>query len=40
MSKGTTPRHSKPSQPVTIDLDATDVTPRDARALKERAAAA
>lgn len=29
MSKGTTPRHSKPSQPVTIDLDATDVTPRD-----------
>lgn len=29
MSKGTTPRHSKPSEPVTIDLDATDVTPRD-----------
>jgi Uncharacterized protein conserved in bacteria len=29
MSKGTTPRHSKPSEPVTIDLDATDVTPRE-----------
>ncbi len=29
MSKGTTPRHSRPPQPVTIELDATDVTPRD-----------
>lgn len=27
MSKGPTPRHSKPPKPVTIDLDATDVTP-------------
>ncbi|MBC7282457.1 mitofilin family membrane protein [Hoeflea sp.] len=29
MSKGPTPRHSKPSKPVTIDLDATDVTPKN-----------
>lgn len=29
MSKGPTPRHSKSPEPVTIDLDATDVTPRD-----------
>ena len=28
MSKGSTPRHSKPPKPVTIDLDATDVTPK------------
>ncbi|PWV98260.1 hypothetical protein DFR52_105241 [Hoeflea marina] len=28
MSKGPTPRHSKSPDPVTIDLDATDVTPR------------
>lgn len=28
MSKGPTPRHSKPPKPVTIDLDATDVTPK------------
>ncbi|MDF1608221.1 mitofilin family membrane protein [Hoeflea sp. YIM 152468] len=28
MSKGPTPRHSKPSKPVVIDLDATDVTPK------------
>lgn len=27
MSKGPTPRHSKPPKPLTIDLDATDVTP-------------
>lgn len=26
MTKGPTPRHSKPAKPVTIDLDATDVT--------------
>lgn len=29
MTKGPTPRHSKPSKPVTIDLDATDVTPKE-----------
>ena len=29
MSKGPTPRHSKPAKPVTIDLDATDVTPKN-----------
>jgi len=29
MSKGPTPRHSKSPKPVTIDLDATDVTPKD-----------
>ncbi|MCY0148990.1 mitofilin family membrane protein [Hoeflea sp. G2-23] len=29
MSKGPTPRHSKAPEPVTIDLDATDVTPKD-----------
>lgn len=29
MTKGTTPRHSKSPDPVTIDLDATDVTPRN-----------
>lgn len=29
MTKGTTTRHSKSPDPVTIDLDATDVTPRD-----------
>jgi hypothetical protein len=28
MSKGPTPRHSKSPKPVTIDLDATDVTPK------------
>ena len=28
MSKGPTPRHSKPPKPITIDLDATDVTPK------------
>jgi hypothetical protein len=30
MSKGPTPRHSKSPKPLTIDLDATDVTPRSA----------
>lgn len=29
MSKGPTPRHSKSPKPVTIDLDATDVTPKN-----------
>ena len=29
MSKGPTPRHSKPAKPVTIELDATDVTPKN-----------
>ncbi|WP_161785026.1 mitofilin family membrane protein [Hoeflea sp. BAL378] len=29
MSKGPTPRHSKSPEPVTIDLDATDVTPKN-----------
>ncbi|SOE16889.1 hypothetical protein SAMN05877838_1774 [Hoeflea halophila] len=29
MSKGPTPRHSKQPKPVTIDLDATDVTPKN-----------
>jgi len=29
MNKGPTPRHSKSPKPVTIDLDATDVTPRN-----------
>jgi hypothetical protein len=32
MSKGPTPRHSKSPKPLTIDLDATDVTPRTRRA--------
>lgn len=38
MSKGPTPRHSKSPKPVTIDLDATDVTPK-AEAAKTKSSA-
>ncbi|MEM5470747.1 mitofilin family membrane protein [Hoeflea sp. AS60] len=37
MSKGPTPRHSKSPKPVTIDLDATDVTPKEVPKAKSSA---
>lgn len=38
MSKGPTPRHSKSPKPVTIDLDATDVTPKSEAATTKSSA--
>ncbi|AKI02976.1 hypothetical protein IMCC20628_04300 [Hoeflea sp. IMCC20628] len=40
MNKGPTPRHSKSPKPVVIDLDATDVTPKDADLSSKPAASA